>query len=149
MSISFSIPTNLAIVGSLNLSGLLLVASGVRLDIGSDFALMGQDSGNFIAFTTGVSGALVSRISSVSGAEVLTGNARSYTGAVATGLNFLAVSFGTPFPGIPAVVASIQITGNIMYGVNISGVTTSGYNALFSATTTENLILNTNAFYRA
>lgn len=123
----------------------------------ANLALTGQqawtaDNNNAVAISgnvtqTGVQ--LGAQLASLSGLAVQSGNARSYTGAVGVGVNFLAVTFSPPFPGIPAVVASVQVTGSVMYLANISGVTANGYNALFSATTTENLILNTNAFYRA
>lgn len=107
-----------------------------------------RDTGNY----TSSGAASVAQLTTLSGLLnfqlVQTGNSRGYTGAVGIGVDFVAVTFTPAFPGIPAVTASAQVTGNIMYLVNVSGVTANGYNALFSSTTTENLILNTNAQYR-
>ncbi len=137
---------------TLTISGDALFARNVSAASGLFFA----DTGNYtrsgaasVAQLIAVSGVLNSQILSLSGLETQTGNARGYTGFMNTGIDFLAVTFVPPFPGIPAVTASVQTSGVAGYMVWISGVTTSGYNAMFSATTSDYCTLHTHAIYRA
>ncbi len=250
--VNYSIPSALTVNGVITISGTAISPTGTnRLKIGSDFTLVGADSGNFtpVGLITGLSGALVDQImaaagvlalnaatglvtiasagtnvfvsnsgttiyisgsgiaqsfdltasgialmardtaisgglqaqiaqsgqqawisangaaatlsgnltqtgvqlrvqiASLSGLAIQSGNARSYMGAVAIGLDFLSVTFSPAFPGVPAIIPALQATGSVGYTAWPSGVTANGYTALFSATTTENLILHTNAFY--
>lgn len=54
------------------------------------------------------------------------------TSLTPTGLDVYAISFPVTFSSAPRVQSTIEVTGNIMYSINIQSRTTSGYNALIS-----------------
>ncbi len=122
---------------TINSALLATFSSGVVLGITGDYTTNRAAS---VAQLVGLSGVITS---------TQTGNYRGYTGFMNTGIDFLSVSFVPAFPGIPAVTASVQTSGLGGYMVWLSGVTSSGYNAMFSATTADYGILHTHAIYRA
>ncbi len=108
-------------------------------------------SGFFLGslFLTNTGNYTPSGVASVAQLLTLSGNSRAFATAVATGLDFIPVSWSPPFPGLPSIAPSLLTSGTVGYMVWPSGITTSGYNAMFSATTANFMTLNTIAIYRA
>lgn len=91
------------------------------------------------ASQTGVFNALVTYNLYVSGTQDFTTN-------IPTGTNNFFVQFPINFLSIPKVTCALEITGNIIYTVNIQGRSVSGFHALFSNFIGESgVILNTHA----
>lgn len=74
------------------------------------------------------------------------GNSQFFRTLIPTGIDIYFISFPVNFINIPKVVATIEITGDIMYGLNIRNITTSGYSGLFSDVITEESGIYVNSY---
>lgn len=116
-SISFSIPSALSVAGAISISGTQVIATGARLEVGTDVTnatLMVSDSGNL---TNSV--ALTSASGVLAGQTAATG---SILYSIITGISgFDTSAFAT--------VVNLQATGQALYGyvVGLSGVDAATY----------------------
>lgn len=123
-----------------------LFLTGQKIDqlsgyLNSSFALK-QDTGNFVSQTQ--TGGLASLLNLFLTGQlvVTTGSERYFNTSVPTGVDSLLVTWSPNFANIPNMIqVTLEITGNILYDVNIRNRTISGYTAVFSDTITESGIL--------
>jgi hypothetical protein len=147
--------TSLSVSGStfsgvLNISGV----NGISVISGNSNTIIisGFNTGNFL--TNGQTGSLASQgwvdqfyyprsnpsgyvQNTQTGSFITTGNQQSFVTTVATGIDLQYVSFPFNFPIIPKIVASMEVSSDIMYSMNVRNRSISGYNAIFSDTIQE------------
>ncbi len=133
MPIQFSIPTSLAVNGAVTVSGLELAPTGGgnRLRVGSDFVLLGSDSGNLATSSSLVnaSGALVARDLAISGAlQALITQSDSDVSSVNGQQGALVLTGGSMITITSGAAGQI----NIACDTSISGALTATGAALFA-----------------
>lgn len=122
---------NLQTTGS-NLYNWIGVVSGNDNTTRTNLGTTGSNLYNYIVGLSGALGTSGSNLYSL--IKNFSGNQQSFsTGINPTGFDNYYVGYPLgAFPSIPRVFPSIEVSGNIMYGVNITGRSTAGFFALFS-----------------
>jgi hypothetical protein len=100
----------------------------------------GQFASSINLFTTGST--LDTKINNASGYAnntfVRLVNQQNFVTGIPTGIDNYFISFPSGnFPAVPKIQATVEVTGNIMYMMNVSNRTVSGYTAIFSDTIQE------------
>lgn len=88
-----------------------------------------------IAIISGTTGAFITN--SQTGQFIWTGSQQSFVSYVSTGIDASGVLFPVAFATTPKIHATIEVSGDIMYMVNVRGRGTTGYTAIFSDTIQE------------
>lgn len=137
--------TGTSISGVVNFTGL----RGINVSLSGQYVLIsGGDTGQFI--TTAQTGQFVT--SAQTGQYVTTamtgilgiwtGNQQSFATSIPTGIDFTGIWFPSVFPTTPRTVnATIEVTGDYMYGINIRLRNVSGYTAMFTDTIQESGVI--------
>lgn len=145
---------NLASTGS-NLYNLINNFSGVFNSSGTQYQSLittvtnnlttsGQNLYNWIGVVSGNDNTTRTNLAT-SGANLLTylrtfsGNMQSFSTGITTGFDNYRVDFPLgPFAQIPRVFPSVEVSGNVIYAVNITGRSLASFYALFSDVVAEN-----------
>lgn len=119
---------------------------GIGTNLSGNLATTGS---NLYTLTTGASGILQSQINTDKNNLTLTGqilsniittfsgNQQRFTTVIPTGIDTYFITYPVPFSSIPRIVTQIEVTGEIMYLMNVRGRTTIGYTGIFSDTIQE------------
>ncbi len=137
-------------------NSLLTVTGDTRLQVGNRQVVYTDETGSFgngasagVASINGLTGALTAsgygditvttngNILQISGnnssLNTWTGNQQSfYTSISPTGNDTYFIEFPFSFSSAPKVVASVEITGDVLYSIAIRNRTVSGYSVIFS-----------------
>ena len=105
--------------------------------------LIASQTGNFISTSQSGQFASVTNLALTGAAfNAYTGKIQYFTTSMSpTGLDAYLILYPVIFPSIPKVQLTIEVPGNILYGIGVSNRTTSGFNALFTDYIGENGVL--------